>query len=116
METAWSKSVAHAYRLALYELGEQSDPADPEDERPRRRGFSPEVVDAVRAAGGRLPAKELLRCRVRGFSQGVALGAQEFVEEIFHAHRDHFGPKRATGARRLRPGPRSGLFVLRDLR
>ena len=43
---------------------------------------------------------ELLRCRVRYFSDGVVLGSREFVESVFTVHRDQFGVKRKTGARR----------------
>jgi hypothetical protein len=38
------------------------------------------------------------------------------VESIFRAYRDRFGPKRKTGARRLRGLAEAGLFALRDLR
>jgi hypothetical protein len=43
-------------------------------------------------------------------------GGREFVEGIFRAYRDRFGPKRKTGARRLRGLAEAGLFALRDLR
>jgi len=72
-------------------------------------------VIKVLEAKGRLPMHEYLRCRVRYFCDGAVFGSREFVDGIFNAHRDRFGPKRETGARRLR-GVEAELFALRDLR
>jgi hypothetical protein len=59
---------------------------------------------------------ELLRCRVRHFSDGLAFGGQEFVETVFRRYRGHFGPKRQSGARPMRFGEWHGFCTLRDLR
>ena len=59
---------------------------------------------------------ELLRCRVRYFSDGLALGGREFVESVFARYRGRFGAKRETGAREMRYGDWMGLCTLRDLR
>ncbi len=80
-----------------------------------RRGVSAEEIEAVRAAGGKLSAAQLLHCRVRYFTDGVAIGSKAFVESVFQAHRSRFGPKRSTGARPLRWGDWGGLCALRDL-
>jgi hypothetical protein len=53
---------------------------------------------------------------VRYFCDGAVFGGREFVEGIFRAYRDRFGPKRKTGARRLRGLAEAELFALRDLR
>jgi hypothetical protein len=53
---------------------------------------------------------------VRYFSDGTALGSREFVEGIFKMHRKRFGPKRRTGARKLRGLVQGELFSLRDLK
>jgi putative transposase len=58
---------------------------------------------------------ELVRLRVRYFSDGLVLGSQEFVEGIFAENRSRFGPKRKTGARRLK-GADGALYSMRDLR
>jgi len=50
------------------------------------------------AEGGKLSRGELLRCRVRSFSEGMVLGSRAFVEESFRARREWFGEKRKTGA------------------
>ena len=48
-----------------------------------------------------LPMPELLRRRVRAFSESLVLGSKAFVEEVFQANRSHFGAKRKEGARRM---------------
>jgi hypothetical protein len=58
----------------------------------------------------------LLLCRVRWFSDGVAIGSKGFVEGVFKGCRSHFGPNRKTGARRVREDAAGGLHALRDLR
>lgn len=103
-----------AYRERLYIQG-RSKGLDPEG-RPIRKGFSPQEVRAVIEAGGQLPVSELLRCRVRYFSDGLALGRQDFLEQVFRRYRGHFGPARTTGARPMRFGDWGGLATLRDLR
>ena len=68
-------------------------------------------------AGGKVPAAQLIRCKVRHFSDGVAVGSKLFVESIFQNFRSLFSPKRKDGARPLRALPKDGrLFALRDLR
>jgi putative transposase len=51
---------------------------------------------------GRVSLGELLRSRVRDFSEGLVLGSQAFVDEVFQANRRFFGEKRKEGARRMR--------------
>ncbi|MFQ3577718.1 MAG: transposase [Verrucomicrobiia bacterium] len=77
---------------------------------------SAEKARAVLKAGGRLSRAELLRCRVRYFSDGLVLGSREFVEGVFEAHRGRFGEKRKSGGRRIRGDGEGKLYVLRDLR
>jgi len=65
---------------------------------------------------GELPLRDVLRCRVRYFSDGLAIGSKAFVNEVFQQHRDNFGPKRKDGARPLRFADWGGLCAARDLR
>ncbi|MEM7396606.1 MAG: hypothetical protein AAF492_30110 [Verrucomicrobiota bacterium] len=102
----WQRT-AEKYRVFLFGVGE---------ERSERKGFDREKVQEVLDAGGELNSFEWLRCRVRYFSDGVALGGRAFLEEIFQAHRDRFGAKRTSGSRNMKFGERSGLFTMRDLR
>ena len=86
-----------------------------ESGRTKRRGMSVEKVREVRESGGRLTRAQLLRCRVRYFSDGAAIGGRGFIEEVFGLRRDCFGTKRKYGARPIREAE-TGLFSLRALR
>jgi hypothetical protein len=66
-----------------------------------RKGVKGEKTKEVLKAGGKLTLGELVRQRVRYFSDGLVLGSREFVEGVFEANRDKFGPKRKDGARRM---------------
>jgi len=59
-------------------------------------GFSREEVAAVIAQKGRVPVADYLRLRVRYFADGLVLGSRGFVNEMFVAFRDRFGPRRKT--------------------
>jgi hypothetical protein len=65
---------------------------------------------------GHLPSSELLRLRVRYFTDGLALGSEKFVEEIFGLYRSLFGEKRKSGARSIQCLRDSHLKVLGNLR
>ena len=94
------RHVSAAYRKAIFGIGE---------ERGERAGISAQEVAAVWRDGGKLSLAQLLRCRVRYFSDGVVIGTAEFVEEFFRSHREMFSQGRGTGARRLRGGDWDGL-------
>jgi putative transposase len=80
-----------------------------------RRGVSPERVREVLEKRGKLTLAELVRCKVRYFSDGAVIGTKEFVEEVFEGHRGQMGAKRKSGARRI--GVAEGdLHSLRDLK
>jgi REP element-mobilizing transposase RayT len=81
-----------------------------------RKGFSKERVEAVLKSGGKLSRADLLRCRVRWFSDGVAIGSKGFVEGVFKGCRNHFGAKRKNGARKIREDAAGSLHALRELR
>jgi len=113
IEGCWD-DVRNAYRKHLYVQGERKG-IGPDGEA-LRPGFSKEQVKAVLEAGGRLPRHEILRCRVRYFSDGLVLGSKDFVEKIFGRYRDQFGPRREAGARAMRYADWDGLSTMRDLR
>ena len=56
-----------------------------------------------------------LRCKVRHFIDGLALGSQSFLTTLFGLNPGHFGPKRRTGPRKIRSIDTS-LRTFRDLR
>jgi REP element-mobilizing transposase RayT len=73
-------------------------------------------VKAVLEQDGQLSKSQLLRCRVRYFSDGVVLGSKAFADKLFHRNRDWFGTKRKRGAKPIRQATDIGLVTLRDLR
>jgi len=79
------------------------------------KAIDPEEVKKVLKAGGKLSTKELLHCRIRYFSNGLAIGSKSFVEKIFETHRRWFSEKRTSGAREIR-NTEDPFFCLRDLR
>ena len=98
--------VGKAYRRVLFGTGKESA---------RRPGFSEALSEAELVPGAGLRKDQLLRCRVRYFTDGLALGTKEFVDEFFRASRAAFGAKRKSGARRMRGGDWGGMCCARDL-
>jgi len=65
---------------------------------------------------GKLSRWELLRCRVRYFSDGLVFGGKSFVNEVFVTERSRFGATRKSGAKPLRGLDIGELKTMRDLR
>ncbi len=103
------------YRRYLYGLGEEGQPA-PEGGGKARLGMSGGAVEKVKRQGGRLSLAQVVRVRVRYFSEGLALGSEAFVEEVFVRHREQMRVKRRRGARALRSPGIAGWRGLVDLR
>ena len=79
----WATAAAK-YRQWLYVSGEER--GFNEDGHVKRLGFSREKVQAVLDARGELSIQEVLRCRVRYFSDGLVLGSRVFVEDVVVRH------------------------------
>jgi len=112
VEVPWRK-VQAAYRKILYG-GAQEVRGD--EGKMRRKGVKAEVRADVERQGGELSLGQLLRCRVRYFTEGFAIGGKRFLEEVFLQRREHFGEKRKTGARKMRGGKWGEMMAMRDLR
>ncbi|MDI1314946.1 transposase [Prosthecobacter sp.] len=108
-----SAGAAEAYRCLLHAEGREIK--DAQNEKVVQRGVSAESARAVLAEKGRLSPAELVRLRVRYFTDGVVLGSREFVEGIFEAQRELFGPRRKNGARRMAESE-AAFYTLRQLR
>jgi REP element-mobilizing transposase RayT len=104
----WEEASA-AYRLYLTERGHTQVSG-------KSGSISREVRLEALKKEGRLPLSELLRLRIRYFSDGLVLGSELFVEEVFEKNRSRFGEKRKSGARAIREIPDRSLSVIRDLR
>jgi hypothetical protein len=62
---------------------------------------------------------EMLRHRVRYFTDGAVIGGKRFVNDAFDAARERFSEKRKDGARRMRGSAKAAagtLWSARDLR
>ena len=106
------KEALEAYRAFVFEAAEER--AAGTNGARGRRGARPETVAGVKAKKGKLGAAELLRCRVRHFADGAALGSKKFVEAVFQQERHRFGLHRKTGARTI--SGMDGMCALRDLK
>ena len=100
------RHVGAAYRKVIFGIGEGNS---------NRAGISRDEVAKVWAEGGRLSLAQLLRCRVRYFSDGVVIGSEAFVEGFFEARREMFSARRLTGARWLKGRGWGDLCAVRDL-
>ena len=100
------RHVGAAYRKVIFGIGEETG---------ARPGISAAEVAKVWGAGGSLSLAQLLRCRVRYFSDGVVIGSARFVEEFFATRREMFSAGRSSGARKLRGGQWGQLRTVRDL-
>ena len=110
----WQRAgAAEAYRCILFDEGREVK--DAQNETVVERGVSGESARVVLAERGKLSPAELVRLRVRYFSDGAILGSKAFVEGIFEAQREQFSPKRKRGARRIQEMA-SPMYSLRQLR
>jgi len=114
-EVAW-KEIKDRYRRLLYVEGEERK-GDDTTGAGARRGISSTKVDQVVNAGAVMSVPEVLRRKVRYFSDGTVLGSVAFVEKAFERMQSQgrIGKKRQTGARRMRGADFGDLRVLRDL-
>jgi REP element-mobilizing transposase RayT len=79
--------------------------------------LSPEKLQDVVKSNGQLPQHEVLRCRIRYFTDGAVLGSRDYVQQHLIAYRLSTGRRRRTAPR---PLPRvtnwGDLATLRGLR
>jgi hypothetical protein len=71
-----------------------------------------EVVDR----NGHLDESELIRLRVRYFTEGLVLGSKEFVNTVYADYAGSFGENRTSGARPIQGWPDENRAVLHELR
>ncbi|MCX6856794.1 MAG: chemotaxis protein CheW [Verrucomicrobia bacterium] len=104
---------AEAYRCLLFSTGVEIK--DAQNENVIRLGVTADEARQVLKEKGKLSSAEMVRLRVRYFSDGLVLGSKEFVESVFSENREKFGPKRRDGARKVSESE-SPLYSLRRLR
>jgi hypothetical protein len=125
----WNARISREYRMLLLMEGEEKleevvNENGELDVKVRRKGMSaPEArAELERLQSGRdVALGRMLRFRVRYFTDGAVIGSRGFVDEVFGLCRNRFGPKRTSGARKLRgdavKGAAAGvLWSARDLK
>ncbi|MGL5018276.1 MAG: transposase, partial [Luteolibacter sp.] len=123
----WAGRVSREYRMLLLEEGEEvtRETIDAKGLRVThilRKGMKPQQVKSETerlTTGCDVAMRQMLRWKVRYFTDGAVIGSRGFVDDYFAQCRDRFGPKRTTGARKLRgnaAGAAGMLWSLRDLR
>jgi putative transposase len=81
--------------------------------------LTPEEQSAKEQRDGEIPFARMLQHRIRYFTDGAVIGSRIFVDEAFANSRSRFGPKRNSGARKMRGDASAAgtrLWSMRDLR
>ena len=113
----WTSAVAREHRLLLFGRGEEVRGGESAwgGSVKAKGGFSRERIEAEMKRGGSLPLWQVLRCRVRYFTDGGVIGSRAFVDGCFERERERFGANRKSGARKIRGGVLGTVMSLRDL-
>ncbi len=122
--TFWTNDVAREYRriLMMGAVGKSTECINRDgkvEAKTLRKGISKEEAELARNRDGEIPIGKVLRCRIRYFTDGAVIGSRSFVDEAFVKCRERFGPKRKSGARKLRGDAAAAggfLWSLRDLK
>lgn len=109
------RSTGPRYRVLLYGHGE-ARLDDAKSGRPGRVGMSRAEVVKVIESGGELEVSEILRCKVRYLTDGMALGSGDFLQEVFEENRSRFSDARKTAGRAMKGSSWNGMQILRGLR
>jgi REP element-mobilizing transposase RayT len=123
----WAGKVSREYRMILLEEGEEKtrEVVNAQGERVVeviQKGMkTPQVVTEMDrlTAGQDVALRQMLRWKVRYFTDGAAVGSRAFVDGLFEQCRERFGQKRKSGARKMRgraAGMAGALWTARDLR
>ena len=108
-EGDWKGALA-AYRVLLYGKGGVS-------QKKGQRIINGELVREVLKEDGRLSRHELLKCRIRYFSNGMILGSKEFVQKCYDERIDVFDSEcRELNPKKMKGGDWGDLRVFRGLR
>ncbi len=123
----WPGKVSKRYRMLLLQEGHEQSTETINREglmekKTLKKGIDPTLANAELEqleAARDVTISKILRFRVRYFTDGAVIGSREFVNHFFEAVRDRFGPKRKSGARRMKGSSemtKSGLWSIRDLK
>lgn len=107
-----NKEAIQSYRLILFGKGYHSKGNTTKDQ----GRISGKRLSQIAKHAGEVTLQEMLRVRVRYFTDGMAIGSQEFLENNFQQNRLLFGKNRNKGAHRIKGPQWEGLCVTRDLK
>ena len=102
------KTALKNHRVLLFGKGQLGPTDQPKLDQAKAR--------KILAAGGDISLPEMLRLRIRYFSDGAVLGSKTYVQNWFEANRPHLSAKRPTGPRPLRGSNWGNLTIYRNLR
>jgi putative transposase len=107
-DRSW-REVSREYRKLLFQTGTSASKAS--------ATIDLELAQrVVQQQQGEIPLPQLLRCRLRYFSDGGILGSRAFVEDQFRRFKQLVNPPRSNRAHRLPALAEQPIWVLRDLR
>jgi REP element-mobilizing transposase RayT len=128
----WSGEISRSYRkmLMAHAVGKTSESIGPDGSLVRkttRKGIpkdphkklTPEEQAVKQQRDGEIPFARMLQHRIRYFTDGAVIGSRIFVDEAFANSRTRFGPKRNSGARKMRGNASAAsplIYSMRDLR
>jgi REP element-mobilizing transposase RayT len=123
----WAGRVSREYRMILLDEGEEHTREIVNEQGERvmqvvRKGMATQKVatELEHLATGRdVALRQMLRWKVRYFTDGAAVGSRAFVDGLFEQCRERFGAKRKSGARKMRgkaAGAAALLWTARDLK
>ena len=123
-DSLWAKDVSRQYRRllmagAVEKTVTRIGKSGAEETKTTRKGMSVEQAAREKEREGELSMGQMLRCRVRYFTDGAVIGSKAFVNEAFAASRERFGAKRKDGARKMRGAASAAapsLWSFRDLK
>jgi hypothetical protein len=123
----WAGRVSREYRMLLLEEGEETtrevvnEQGECVVELIKKGMKIPQVVAEMErlVSGQDVALRQMLRWKVRYFTDGAAVGSRAFVDGLYEQCRERFGAKRKSGARKMRGragGVSDLLWSVRDLR
>ena len=108
---SWSggNGAQETYRMRLFGAGAK--------QRAGKAAMTPEQLAKVMAEKGKLPLADVLRCRVRYFTDGAVLGSKTYVAELLSQYRRQTGLRKRIATQNLPPLTEWGdLVTMRALR
>lgn len=114
-QNCWEGRGLARYRLFLFEEGLSVEPESVSLGKGRRKrgGIKMEARAKVTALRGEVTPREILRKRVSSFTNGMAIGGEDFVKRVAGRYREVMGRKKESRPRTF-SGGEGGFFVMKE--